>query len=466
MWKVGGLTFVFSAVFVVLALLWFYRGEDNFAAPFTGMNILKTAAYFLSVFVSLLCVFLYMRFGEKGKEYPSLKSCILLYTVITVTALLCLIALDYLNIFAVPLALVATLLRVLVRRDVSLTAVVFTALILFVSYVVNDAVTSVSLMNAVIAVISATFSACFTLFLISKKFTRMKFIVMGLLGGVVALPVTALLLLIIGESSLMLLTYLFWSYVGHAAAIVLFMFLLPVFESVFNIADDFRLDEICNLRHPLLKKLANEASGTFNHSQSVAILAENCAIAMGENPHLARAAAYYHDVGKLKDPLYFVENQSNKNPHDDLLPELSVSIITGHTTFGAELCRQYKIPKVITDIVRQHHGDTIVNFFYMKANKISGSELSYNNFRYPGPRPTTKIAAIIMIADSIEAASRVTIPDTQEKLEEYVDGFIKDKMEWRQFDNCPITMRELGIIKRSIAETLPGIRHGRIAYKK
>jgi putative nucleotidyltransferase with HDIG domain len=187
---------------------------------------------------------------------------------------------------------------------------------------------------------------------------------------------------------------------------------------------------------------------------------------MGENPHLARAAAYYHDVGKLQNPPYFVENQGSYNPHDDLLPEVSVGLITAHTTYGAELCRKYNIPGAIAEIARQHHGNTIVNYFYMKANKITGSELPYDNFRYSGPRPTSKIAAIIMIADSVEAASRVTMPNTPEKLEEYVDSFIKDKMEWRQFDDCPITMRELDIIKRSIAEILPGIRHGRISYKK
>ena len=256
-------------------------------------------------------------------------------------------------------------------------------------------------------------------------------------------------------------------YGASVAAAVAFMPLVAIFEGIFNIPDDFRLSELCNLSNPLLKRLASEAPGTFNHSLVVGNLAEACASAIGENPNMARCAAYYHDIGKLKAPLYFSENQSTYNPHDELIPEVSVSMITSHTLFGEILARQNRLPSDIVDVCRQHHGTSPVGYFYRKALSLKeDGELAVNKYTYSGPKPQTKIAAIIMIADTVEAAMRAYMPDTKEEYEGRITRLVDEKIELRQFDECPITMDDIAVIKRTIIEVLPSIHHRRVDYDK
>ena len=245
------------------------------------------------------------------------------------------------------------------------------------------------------------------------------------------------------------------------------MFFVALFEGIFNIADDFRLSELCNLSNPLLKRLASEAPGTFNHSLVVGTLAEACASAIGENPNLARCAAYYHDIGKLKAPLYFSENQSNYNPHDELIPEVSVSMITSHTLFGEILAKQNRLPSEIVEICRQHHGTAPVGYFYRKALLLKeDGELAIDKYKYAGPKPQTKIAAIIMIADTVEAAIRSYMPDTREDYEARINMLVDEKIKLKQFDECPLTLGDIAIIKRTSIDTLASIHHNRIDYDK
>ena len=196
-------------------------------------------------------------------------------------------------------------------------------------------------------------------------------------------------------------------------------------------------------------------------------MAEACAEAIGENPHLARCAAYYHDVGKLKAPVYFSENQSTYNPHDELIPEVSVSMITSHTLFGEILAKQYRLPKEIIAICREHHGTTPVGYFYRKALSLTEEgELPTVDYTYSGPKPQSKVGAIIMIADTIEAACRSYMPDTKEEFVARINKLVDEKLALGQFDECPITIKDINTIKETIIDVLPSIHHSRVSYEK
>lgn len=175
-----------------------------------------------------------------------------------------------------------------------------------------------------------------------------------------------------------------------------------MFEAVFNCITDYRLRELTDHDAPLMRELKDRAMGTFNHSIVVAHLAEACAIALDEDTALARAAAYYHDVGKLRQPEYFTENQAGYNPHNELSPELSVDIIRSHAKDGYDLIRSKHLPKLLADVAIQHHGTMPIKYFYAKALKMTDGELNIEDFSYPGPKPQTKVAAIIMISDASE----------------------------------------------------------------
>ncbi len=260
------------------------------------------------------------------------------------------------------------------------------------------------------------------------------------------------------------------SHVGFAflsgfTAAVLTLGLLPFLEAGFGILSTTKLIELSNPNHPLLRKILTEAPGTYHHSVVVGNLAESASETIGENGLLARVAAYYHDLGKTKRPHFFIENQMRMdNPHDKISPQLSTTIITAHPYDGADLLRQYKMPKEIIDIAEQHHGTSLLKFFYHKANQESETALPESQFRYPGPKSKTKVAAIVQIADSVEAAVRSIQKPTPDKIENLVRKIIKDKLEDGQFDESDLTLKELDQVAISICETLKGTFHQRIEY--
>ncbi|WP_332646933.1 HD family phosphohydrolase [Lysinibacillus sp. 54212] len=242
------------------------------------------------------------------------------------------------------------------------------------------------------------------------------------------------------------------------------MGLLPFFESMFGILSTMRLIELSNPNHPLLKKILTEAPGTYHHSVMVANLAEAACEAIGADGLLARVGCYYHDVGKTRRPAFFIENQmSGINPHDSLPPESSAEIIIAHTTDGAEMLRKHKMPQEIIDIALQHHGTSLLKFFLHKARE-EGKELDEAQFRYPGPKPQTKEAAIISIADSVEAAVRSMKAPNAEKIQKLIQSIIQDRVKDDQFDECDVSLKELKKIEDVLCKTLNGIFHSRIEY--
>ena len=242
--------------------------------------------------------------------------------------------------------------------------------------------------------------------------------------------------------------------------------LLPFFESAFGIISAMKLIELSNPNHPLLKKILTETPGTYHHSVMVANLADAACESIGADGLLARVGCYYHDIGKTKRPGFFIENQmSHANPHDSLPPETSRDIILAHGTDGAKMLRKYKMPKEIIEIAEQHHGTSLLKYFYVKA-KEEGTDINEEDYRYSGPKPQKKETAIISIADSVEAAVRSMKEPTHEKIQEIVHTIVKDKLQDGQFDDCDLTIKELKTVERVLCETLNGIFHSRIEYPK
>jgi cyclic-di-AMP phosphodiesterase PgpH len=248
--------------------------------------------------------------------------------------------------------------------------------------------------------------------------------------------------------------------------------IIPYFESIFQITTPQKLLEYSDLKHPLLKRLMITAPGTHQHSMMVANLAEAAAEAINANIVLARIGSYFHDIGKIKRPLFFTENQfSEENPHNLLNPRMSKLIITSHTKDGLILANQYKLPKLIKDIIIEHHGSSLVSFFFNQALKDENEnkknlETLKEEFRYPGPKPKTKEAGIIMLADAVEAAIRSVAKPSPAKILTSIEDIFLTKINDNQLDDCPLSLEEIKIIKETFLSVFKGIYHMRVDYQQ
>jgi len=245
---------------------------------------------------------------------------------------------------------------------------------------------------------------------------------------------------------------------------------LPFIERLFRTATSLTLLDWSEATKPLLKRLAVEAPGTFNHSLPIGMLAEAAAESIGANGLLCRVGSYYHDVGKLNKSRYFVENQAERiNQHKELSPTMSRMIIVGHVKDGLELAREYKVPRILHQFIETHHGTTLVEYFYHEATKREGETgrvVSENEFRYPGPKPTSIEAAIVMLTDAVESATRTVQDPTPNRIENVVNNVGMRRLQDGQFDNCDLTMRQLRLIENSLVKSLCAMYHSRIAYPK
>jgi putative nucleotidyltransferase with HDIG domain len=241
---------------------------------------------------------------------------------------------------------------------------------------------------------------------------------------------------------------------------------IPLAEAVFKYTTDFKLMELANMNTPILRELMIQAPGTYHHSIMVGLLVENAAESIGANPLLARVAAYYHDIGKVKKPLYFSENIKNQeNRHDKLAPSMSALILTSHVKDGAELARESKLGNVLIEIIRQHHGTSLIKFFYEKAQQQAKDEMvNEQDYRYPGPKPQSREAALIMLADSVEAAGRTLANPTSARIQGMVQKIINNIFIDGQLNECDLTLMDLHKIAKSFNRILVGIFHQRIEY--
>ncbi|MBN2618283.1 MAG: HDIG domain-containing protein, partial [Spirochaetales bacterium] len=288
-------------------------------------------------------------------------------------------------------------------------------------------------------------------------------------SGELAILQTLLVLYMISvglvSSSNILLTVIF-SVSSSIISGILTLSLLPLFEHALRIPTCFQLAELCDLNAPLLKSMLIKAPGTYAHSISVANMAESAAQHIGANALLSKAGGYYHDIGKIDQPLYFIENQKGgKNLHDDMKPSLSVAVIKSHVKLGIEKAKKIGLPREIIDIIEQHHGKGSIMYFLDKAKKESkGNNILSEDFCYSGPNPASPEAAIVMLADSVEAAVRSLKNPTISQLEKFVWDLILNKLKDGMLDACGLTLSDLTTIKDSFINTLMGHYHSRIEY--
>jgi putative nucleotidyltransferase with HDIG domain len=244
---------------------------------------------------------------------------------------------------------------------------------------------------------------------------------------------------------------------------ILALGLLTPLEYMLNTASVFRLMDLSDLNNPLMRRFMLTAPGTYNHTLMVATLAESACAEIGANALLARIGAYYHDVGKMEHPEYFVENQTGYNKHDDINPRLSAAVIKSHVKRGVEKCRQLHLPEEVINIVSEHHGNGLIAYFFSEAKKQE-ENIDQEDFSYPGSPPGSRESAVVMLADTVEAACRTLEKPTASRLEKFINQLITVKVEHHQLDHCDLTFREIDIIKNAFLQILGGYYHSRIEY--
>lgn len=351
--------------------------------------------------------------------------------------------------------------------------------------------TLAALLNAKTAFTFGMFQLCFYIFIFNLDTYHILYAFIGICVASMAKNIVpkkdfyikSILLIILLQSASALLNSLIKEYydtediifrlvlviISGLSVYVLVNTFIPLFEYLFKLSTDMKLMELLDFKHPLLEKLMFSASGTLHHSIAVANLSEIAARSIGCNPVLCRVASYYHDIGKVNKPDYFIENISgSENKHDKLKPSMSALIIISHVKMGYELGKKYRLPAPILDIIKQHHGRSLIKYFYSKAlenpDKARDGSISEDNFRYPGPKPWSKEAAIILLADRVEATSRVMVNPSTSNIRSMVENIVKGSLLDGDLDNANISLNEISVIIDSFCKVLYGAFHRRIDY--
>ena len=359
------------------------------------------------------------------------------------------------------IAICTVLVAVLLKPRVALVSNMALSVLLGVMATSGEAAQSQGVSTLIVSLIAGTAAV----YLCKKPMHRMRIMLSGLVIGVTGGLTSVFIGMVFSSEIKAVLLSALWPALAGVISAVLCVGTLPVWEAVFDVLTPTKLLEITNPNQPLLRRLAIEAPGTHHHSIVVANLAESGAQAIGADIMLTRAGAYYHDVGKLAAPEAYTENQDEKlkSFHSMLLPEESAAIIRMHPTEGYELAQKYKLPKEICNIILEHHGTTLVGYFYAKALEMF-DDVNRADFMYPGPKPRSKEAAIIMLADSAEAAVR-SLPDkSPECVREKINQILNDRISDGQFDECDISMLELRKLAAEFTQALSGVHHSRIEY--
>jgi cyclic-di-AMP phosphodiesterase PgpH len=385
-----------------------------------------------------------------------------LMVVLCVTAGLCAISVKFIGVYLSPVAMGIMLLTALLGAPMGVVGTV--TLTMLASSLILGSSTSYTT-ELVYVMLTTMVSGIATVFFLKGKPQRVRVI---LCGFVVALlnMLTMLTVGLMTASNLSVVMDNAMMCVGSGIVSgILAVGLQPVIETLFNLATPSKLLELGNPNQPLLRRLLLEAPGTYHHSIIVANLAEAAAEKIGANPLMARTGAYFHDIGKLKRPLYFKENQMGDNPHDRTDPYVSAAIVTTHTRDGLQLAQKYHLPPEIQQIIVEHHGDTPVMFFYHKAlQQAGGKPVDIADFRYDGTRPSTKESAIVMLADTIEAAVRSMPDPTPQAIEKFIRKLVQGKLDDGQLNNSPLTLKDIDGICEAFATVLNGVFHERIEY--
>lgn len=419
-------------------------------------DVLLFVAVFLLILLLMLAVMFYLR-QFHPKLYYDRNSILLICVSVLLTTLFAWAfrrLIPDLSYLVIPVFIAPVLVAIFLGIEPAITV----NLLLTFSYAIMF---EGQLQFMLMALVGGTFAAFFTV----NATQRRKISLTGVLMGVLNAFVIVLTCIINKKGLDSLINDGGLAFLNGLLSIILAIGILPFLESTFNVITPLKLLELADPNHPLLKRLLMEAPGTYHHSLMVGNLAEVATREIGGNALLARVGAYFHDVGKLKRPQFFKENQMSDNPHDKLTPNLSTLVITSHTKDGEELALKYHLPKIIRDIILQHHGTTLVAYFYHKATKTEKvDDLKEEKFRYEGPLPDTREAAVVMLADSVEAAVRAMPEKTQGKIEGLIRKIIKDKLDDGQLDRCDLTLKDLSTIADSFLQVLSGVFHERPEY--
>lgn len=443
--------------------------QANQVAMLEALGLLQTASYDFSIYggailtvlmaMAVLVMMLHILIPHVLKDLRFLS---VIMIVLVLCEALCVVAIKFLNVYLAPVLMVTMLLTGLLGARVGLSASLTMTIIAAGLAAGSSSTYSTAVIHLLLTgMISGTVAVQF----IKEKPHRVRTVIAGVAAAAVNLAVFLSVGLMTSSDLHSVLSDAAWSMASGILSGLVALGFQPVFEAAFNLATPSKLLELANPNQPLLRRLLLEAPGTYHHAIVVANLSEAAAERIGANPLLARTGAYFHDIGKLKRPLYFKENQMGENPHDRTDPYVSAAIVTAHTSDGIQLAQKYHLPPEIQQIIIEHHGDTPVMYFYHKALQMAdGKPVDIADFRYEGHRPTTKESAIVMLADTIEAAVR-SIPDpTPKAIEQFIERLVRGKLGDGQLSDCPLTLRDIDEICAAFNKVLGGVFHERIEY--
>ena len=415
------------------------------------------AFFVVSILLFLLFSFFYIYRNEYFKDSKFLLLIGLLMYLIVFSSWI--IVSYQLPVYIIPIAMFSILLTVLLDTTVSLIS--STILILLVSLLIGN--------DLDFAIIQ--FFISFIAILSVRKLRKRRQIIATMLTLVICSLFVFFSVMLFKGIDFLDYNYSTVGYLALSSFLcpILAFGLVPLFESFFGITTDLSLIELLDYDQPLLKKLMEDAPGTHTHSVKVGTLAESCANAIGARALLCRVGSYYHDIGKIKKPEYYAENQTGENKHDSITPHMSAKILKQHVTDGLTLADEYGLPTIVKDFIKTHHAKNRMEFFYKKALE-NDSKVDENEFRYPGPKPTSKETGIVMLAEAIEAQANSLKNPTLEKFETMIDKAIRSRLEDGQLDECPLTMEDLQKIKgrrdgkHGLLPVLSGLYHSRPEY--
>jgi len=418
------------------------------------------AFFVVSILLFILFSFLYIYRNKYYEDYRLLfLISILIYTIIFFSWII----INYqLPVYIIPISMISILLTVLL--DTTIALITSTILILLVSLLIGNDLdfAIVQFFTAFVAILSV------------RKLRKRRQIIATMISLVLCSMFVFFSVMLFKGIDFLDYNYSVVGYLALASFLspILSFGLVQLFESSFGITTDLSLIELLDYDQPLLKKLMEDAPGTHTHSVKVGTLSESCANAIGARALLCRVGSYYHDIGKIKKPEYYAENQTGENKHDSISAHMSAKILKQHVTDGLSLANEYGLPKIVKDFIETHHAKNRMEFFYKKAidNSDNPESVDENEFRYPGPKPNTKETGIVMIAEAIEAQANSIKNPTMEKFEKMIDEAIKSRLKDGQLDECPLTMEDLQKIKgrrdgkHGLLPVLSGLYHSRPEY--
>jgi putative nucleotidyltransferase with HDIG domain len=422
-------------------------------SPLIAIGLYTGEALRLSLFIFLIALYLII---YHRKIYDDLLKLTAIFSVMMIYLVLLAVIIRFsLNPFLIPVAFVSLMIAALFSYRLGVLATIMACILIPLLTNISYNVSFVALLAGVTAIIGLKHLQSR-----SRFYTIFLYVSLAYVLGIVSIELGQI------EKFETLYSHWFWGIANGLFSTVSVMFLLPVFENMLNLTTRFTLLELTDLNKPILKRMNMDAHGTYHHSMLIGNMVDSIATTVGADSLRARVMAYYHDIGKIIQPGYYSENQDPEfNKHEKITPKMSSLILLSHVKDGVELAREEKLPDLVIDAIKEHHGTTVMAFFYQKALETdSHSSVNEDDFRYPGPRPQSKESAILMLADSVEAACRSIKDPTKNNIRSMITKIVDTRARDGELDHSGLTMKDLAEIKRQFVSILSGLYHKRVAY--